>query len=561
MNGVSEFLRSIGTTRLVAGIAILSLLGGALAAAMFRLADKDMTVLFTDLDLRDAARITEELRSRDVPYEQRHNGTTVLVPSDDVLDLRMAFASEGLPARGIVGYELLDNQSALGTTSFLQNVNYVRALEGELARTIGALDSVRTARVFLNLPKRELFAREQKPATASIQLETTHGSLTRNQVRGIQFLVASAVESLSPQRVSVIDSEGNVLASGQGDGPDAIAGTLDERRLGLERQLQTEAEEILTRIVGAGNARVRVTADMSYNRVVEETRSFDPDRQVVVSTRTVEEAANSRDREDTGAVSVGNNLPDAAQDTDGPESSSQENRSEETINYENSLTKRTEVQEAGRLERLSVAVVVNEIKTTAADGTVTFEARPAQTLANLEDLVKAAVGFDSERGDQIRIISTRFAEPEPVDLPEEPGGFMDTLDINRVVESIALVILALIFLLALQPLIKRLMSPRGVAMGEAIGADGLPVAAIEGADAVPQLTGPGTPAVGEDAAAEEGVPGLPSPDGTTDVMKAIDLAHIQGQVKDSSVRKVGEIVTAHPEESMSILRSWLHETP
>ncbi len=561
VNAISEFLRSIGTTRLVAGIAILSLLGGALTAAMIRLADKDMTVLFTDLDLRDAARITEDLRGRDVAYEQRHNGTTILVPSDQVLDLRMAFASEGLPARGIVGYELLDSQSALGTTSFLQNVNYVRALEGELARTIGALGSVRGARVFLNLPKRELFARETKPATASIQLETTHGSLTRNQVRGIQFLVASAVEGLTPQRVSVIDEQGNVLASGQGDGPDAIAGSLDERRLGLERRLQNEAQEILTRIVGPTNARVRVTADMSYNRVVEETRSFDPERQVTVSTRTVEQSASTDDREGDRTITVRNNLPDGGQDSDANRSSSQENRIEETTNFENSLTKRTEVQEAGRLERLSVAVLVNEARSVAPDGTVTFTARSDQELKNIEDLVRAAVGFDEDRGDQIRVISTRFAQPEIRDVPEEDAGLMADLDINRIIESVALVILALIFLLALQPLIKRLMTPRGQVFAD-------PAAALAGADGiagVPQLPGPDTPALpaatGDATGTALAETGSGDGDGNSDIAKAIDIAQIQGQVKESSVKKVGEIISAHPEESMSILRSWLHETP
>lgn len=559
VNAVSEFLRSIGTTRLVAGIAILSLIGGALAAAMIRLADKDMTVLFTDLDLRDAARITEDLRGRDVPYEQRHNGTTILVPSDQVLDLRMVFASEGLPARGIVGYELLDNQSALGTTSFLQNINYVRALEGELARTIAALDSVRNARVFLNLPKRELFSRETKPATASIQLETTHGSLTRNQVRGIQFLVASAVQGLVPQRVSVIDEQGNVLASGQGDGPDAIAGSLDERRLGLERQLQNEVQEILTRIVGPQNARVRVTAEMSYNRVVEETRSFDPERQVTVSTRTVEQNASSDDRERDRTVSVANNLPDGGQDGDGNQSSSRENRVEETTNFENSLTKRTEVQEAGRLERLSVAVLVNEARSVGADGAVTFTPRTDQELRNIEELVRAAVGFDESRGDQIRVISSRFAEPERPEAFEPDGGLMADLDINRVIESIALVILALIFLLALQPLIKRLMTPRTQVFAESVGA----LEGAEGAGGLPQLPGPDTPAL---PSGEGGAPGTALAQageagqaGDSSVTQAIDFAQIQGQVKESSVKKVGEIIHAHPEESMSILRSWLHE--
>ncbi len=557
VNGVSEFLRSIGTTRLVAGIAILSLIGGALTAAMIRIADKDMTVLFTDLDLRDAARITEELRSRDVGYEQRHNGTTILVPSDQVLDLRMEFASEGLPARGIVGYELLDNQSALGTTSFLQNVNYVRALEGELARTIAALDSVQAARVFLNLPKRELFSRETKAASASIQLETTHGSLTRNQVRGIQFLVASAVEGLTPQHVSVIDEQGNVLASGQGDGPGAVAGSLDERRLSLETRLQSEVEEILTRIVGPGNARVRVTAQMSFNRVVEETQSFDPERQVIVSTRTVEQSANSRDGQNTTAVSVGNNLPDSGAENDGANSASQENRTEETVNFENSLTKRTEVQEAGRLERLSVAVVVNENRRVAEDGTVSYSARSEEELENIESLVRAAVGFDDQRGDQVRVISTRFAEPERVEIPSESDGLMDDLDLNRIIETVALVILALIFVLALQPLIKRLMTPK--AQGT-IAVEGASLEGLEGQVAVPQLPGPDTPALADPNTPPDQMAALPAPSDESSLGRAIDIAQVQGQVQESSVRKVGEIVSSHTEESMSILRSWLHET-
>ncbi len=555
MKAVSEFLRSIGTTRLVAGIAILSLVGGALAAAMIRLADKDMSVLFTDLDLRDASRIIEEIRSRDIPYEQRHRGTTILVPSDQVLDLRMVFAGEGLPARGIAGYELLDNQSALGTTSFLQNVNYVRALEGELARTISSLDSVHNARVFLNLPKRELFSREEKPATASIQLATRHGTLTRNQIRGIQFLVASAVEGLSPQRVSVIDETGNVLASGQGDGPDAIAGSMEERRQALEGRLRQDIESILTRIVGPGNARVRVSAQMNFNRVVEETRTFDPERQVILSTRTIEESANSENREEGGTVSAANNLPEGQVANDGAGERSAENRTEETVNYENSIIKRTSVQEAGRLERLSVAVVVNERAETAEDGTVTYQPRGEAELKNIEDLVRAAVGFSEDRGDQVRIISARFAAPPPLDTDANDEGFLGGLDIPRIIESVALVILALIFVLALQPLIKRLTTPAG-------GAGAAGGGALPGPTDLPQLAAPaGAVPDGSPALPGQGALALPSPDGKEGKGgTAIDIAQIQGQVQESSVRKVGEIVAAHPEEAMSILRTWLHES-
>ncbi len=555
MNAISDFLRSIGTTRLIAGIAILSLVGGALTTAMIRLADKDMTVLFTDLDLQDASRITETLKSDGIDYEQRGQGTVILVPSDKVLDLRMRFASEGLPARGIAGYELLDNQSPLGTTSFLQNVNYIRALEGELARTIGSLDAVRAARVFLNLPKRELFSRETQPATASIQIDTTHGTMTRQQVRAVQYLVASAVKGLSPQRVSVIDEQGNVLASGQGDGPDAVAGSLEERRLALERNLQTEIEQILLRIVGPGNARVRVSAQMNFNRVVEETRTWDPDRQVVVSTRTIEESANTEEGRQGNTVSVANNLPDAQQGTEGSGTASAENRLDETVNYENSLTKRTEVQEAGRLERLSVAVVLNERTSVGEDGTVTYAPRSEDELKTIDSLVRAAVGYDEDRGDQVEVISTRFAEIDPLDLTENDTGLFGAngLDIYRIIESVALVLLALIFLFALQPLIRRLLSPRPSADNPDT---------LEAQADVPRLAPPdqtGLPADAQGAVQSQNMAALPAPDGE-EGGSSIDISKVEGKVKESSIRKVGELVAQHPEESMSILRSWIHET-
>lgn len=557
MNNFSNLLRSLGVVRLaVLGLVAVGLLV-FFAFIALRFSTEPKALLFSDVGVEDAAKMVAELDAAKVPYELRGDGSMIYVPQTEVLRLRMMLAEKGLPSGGTVGYEIFDNADALGTTSFLQNINHLRALEGELARTIRAIDGIQGARVHLVLPERELFSRERREPTASIVLKVNRDALSAQQVKAIQYLVASAVDGLAPGRVSIVDERGTLLASGAGDDGQAIfASSVDERRTGYESRLRTHLENIIQRVVGADKARVEVTAQMDYNRITQTSDLFDPNGQVVRSTQTVEDTSSSTDGAKNDGVTVGNNLPNANLGGTDAESGSKQatNRTEETVNYEISRTTKTEVLEPGRVKRLSVAVLVDGSYTQGEDGATVYTPRSQPELDKIEALVKSAMGFDEARGDQLEVVNLQFAPRPELDAgtaaSEEPAGFMGftRADIMRLVELGVLAVLALV---AMFFVARPLLAKTGVLSG-ATGRLALPgIAGAAGAEGQMALAGP------EGADASAGA--LPSPEQLNEDM-LIDIAQVAGKVKQSSVRKIGELVSNHPDESISILRSWLHET-
>ncbi len=573
MDGVSGFIRAMGYARLVAVAGVTGLVAAVLIFLMVRAGSPQMALLYSDLDIVDAAQIVEELQGAKTAFRQTRDGTAIFVPESEVFTLRMQFASDGIPARGIVGYEIFDNQNALGTTSFVQNINRARALEGELSRTIASLSTIRSARVHLVLAERVRFSRDSTEPSASISLVPQSGALTHSQVQAIQHLVASAVEALSPARVTVVDQYGNLLASGMGDSSDGVAGASDERLVGYETRLRNRIEDILNRIVGAGNVRVEVTALMDFNRTVTESETFDPESQVVVSTNMRETSLEDTDGSSGvgGSVSIGGDLPEATETTaaDGGGAASNETSFEETTNYLNSRTTRTEVQEGGRLIRLNVAVVVDGAQTDDGNGNITYTPRSEDEMARILALVRTAMGFNEERGDMVEVVNlqfTRIAE----DIPElEEPGLLDLgrIEIVRIVEVVIFGLIALLTIFfVFRPIMKRLLTPPDPTV---FGGGQMAMAPV-GTPQLPAPDGAGTTQGAVIAAAPGGA--VPQITGTvaapapiampaqSAASAAIDIAQVQGQVKESSVKKVGEIVAQHPDESVSILRSWLHES-
>ena len=281
-----------------------------------RLTTPGMTLLFADLDTADSGQIVAKLENMGVPYELRGNGNQILVPSDQVLRLRLSVAQEGLPSGGSMGYELFDRSESLGTSNFVLNIHRLRALEGEIARTIASLSNVRAARVHLVLPKRELFSRDKQEPSASILLQMRGGyRLTKSEVFAIQHLVASAVPKLRPSRISILDGQGTLLAAGRDDdvmafGSSSMGG--EDLTAAYEARLGRKLEEMLERVVGAGRVRAEVKADMDFDRISTTSETFDPDGQVVRSTQSVEENATTGDSELSSPVTVASNLPSNA---------------------------------------------------------------------------------------------------------------------------------------------------------------------------------------------------------------------------------------------------------
>jgi flagellar M-ring protein FliF len=258
------FLKGLGASRLLAMVAVTVALIGFFAFVIMRVTSPQMTTLFTDLSAEDSSGIIKDLERQAIPYELRNDGAVIMVPKDKVTRLRMNLAEAGLPKGGGVGYEIFDKSDALGTTSFVQNINHLRALEGELARTIRAIDRIQAARVHLVLPERPLFSRETPEPSASIVVRV-RGALEPQQIKAIRHLVSSAVSGLKPQRVSIVDESGQLLADGAtGDNDNTIG---DERRAGFEKRMRSEVEAIVSSVVGAGRARVQLSADFDYNRI------------------------------------------------------------------------------------------------------------------------------------------------------------------------------------------------------------------------------------------------------------------------------------------------------
>src|SRR3954468_12906732 len=280
VQGLVEFIRTLGAARLGAMAAVTAALIGMFGFLILRVTAPQMSPVFTDLTPEDSAAIIKDLERQGIAYELKNDGAIVMVPRDKMTRIRMKLAEGGLPKGGGVGYEIFDKSDALGATSFVQNINHLRALEGELARTIKAIDRVQAARVHLVLPERPLFARETPEPSASIVVRV-RGSLELAQIRAIRHLVASSVNGLKPQRVSIGDETGRLLADGAGGDNENVAG--DERRATFEKRMRGQVEAIVSSVVGSGRARVQLSADFDYNKVTQTSDKFDPEGRVLRS--------------------------------------------------------------------------------------------------------------------------------------------------------------------------------------------------------------------------------------------------------------------------------------
>ncbi len=538
MQSLVSFLRGLGASRLMAMVAVTAALIGFFAFVIMRVTTPQMTTLFTDLSLEDSSAVIKDLERQAIPFEIRNDGAIIMVPKDKVTRLRMKLAEGGLPKGGGVGYEIFDKSDALGTTSFVQNINHLRALEGELARTIRAIDRVQAARVHLVLPERPLFARETPEPSASIVVRV-RGSLEPQQIRAIRHLVASAVNGLKPQRVSIVDEAGQLLADGAGGEQDNTVA--DERRGAFEKRLRNEVEGIVSSVVGSGRARVQLSADFDYNKITQTSDKFDPEGRVLRSSQTREES--SATAENNGQVTVGNELPGNQGNSTTPVARDQSKKTEETNNYEISRTTKTEVTEAGRVNRISVAVLVDGNYVKNDKGEMVYQDRSKEQLDRIATLVRSAIGFDQKRGDQVEVVNLRFAEAPIVAPLAEPTGLLGMLqftkdDVMYVIELGVMMLLGLVVLfMVIRPLVKRIIADEVAAMPASEGA----VAAITDGSGAQATVGSSL------------VPGI------NNTAQLIDVAQVQGQVHAQSVHRVGELAERNPNETAAIIRQWLSE--
>ncbi len=549
-------LRGFGIGRLAALAGIGIGIAAALVALTMNIGTQPKALLYSNLDLKEASAVVQALEQANIKYEAQGDGSTILVPRDEVASTRLMIASKGLVSSGSIGYEIFDQGSALGQTDFVQQLNRQRALEGELARTIHGLDGVTSVRVHLNLPRRQLFEEEAQPASASVTIGVGGRKPTDDQVQAVQNLVAGAVPGLKAEQVAVIDQHGKTLSAG-GDG--SMAGKMaDDRKSEIERRLAARVKELVEGVVGPGRARVEVTADIDMARVTEQKEIFDPDGQVVRSEQTGEEQASESQPDSASAVSATGNIPGAATGAGGGQTASSTGSTASTTNYEISKTVTTEVREPGTIKEVHVAVAVDGVQAVGKDGKLgAYTPRTEAERQQLEDLVKVAVGFNAERGDTVKVTSVRFAREAMDDGGVvAKSGLLASFDKNDLMRAIELGVLAilgiLLMLFGVRPLLKGLTGGgSGGGMLPALSGGGggqITTRLVTTADG-------GTMQIAVDPQTGEPL-ALPGPD----MDQRIDIARIEGQVRASSVKRVSDFVDKHPDESVSILRSWLHET-
>jgi flagellar M-ring protein FliF len=555
VNGLLQGLRALGPTRIAAlGIVAFGLFG-LIAFLAIRSSQPPMALLYADLDMRDSAAVVQSLERQRIPYRLEGNGGRIMVPIEQVARVRLALASEGLPTGGSVGYEIFDRADSLTTSSFQQGINQVRALEGELARTIRQIQGVRAVRVHLVLPRREPFARQQAEAQASIVLTMAGAQrLDREQVQAIVHLAAAAVPGLKPANISVVDSRGSLLArGGQAVSGLGLAMNADEVRRAHELRLSRAVEELLERTLGVGRVRVEATVEMDFDRITESRESFDPDQQVARSTSSVTEQSRGQDRQQN--VTVGNNLPNPEPQNTG--SMNEESRIEETTNFEIGRTLRQIVREAPQVRRQSIAVLVDgALDRPAGGGAPVWRPRTAEELAQITALVRGAVGFDEARGDKVEVVNLRFVEPDAGAAEEERlfGLPIGRAEIVRIVETAVFGLVALLaLLLVVRPLAGRVLERVGPANGDALA--GLP-----GTTGLPALTGPAAAAAAAAIAGPGSKAALAAADGTVPLIEGetmINVSQVEGQMRASSLRRIADLAEKHPDEALSVIRSWM----
>jgi len=549
MKPILDGFKALGPARLMAlGAVALGMLVMLALLALRGGAPAQQALLYADLDLREASQMADALDRAHIAHQELGGGDRIMVSAADVARARMLLAKDGLPSGGSIGYEIFDRGDSLTASQFQQDINETRAMEGELARSIRMLQGVRGARVHLVLPKRQPFSHEVQQAQASVVL--TMAGAARLDPQGVQAvlnLVAAAVPGLKPQGIAVVDSRGTLLArAGQPTGDEAVVQTGEELHRATEARLSRAVEDMLEQSLGPGRVRAEAAVTMNFDRVNETNESYNPDQQVVRSTQTSTDKSTSTEAEKT--VSVANNLPNA--DAGGSQNGTQDQKQDETTNYEIGKTVRTLVREQPQIARISLAVMVDGTMQPGKDGKPVWAERSPDDLARIKRLVQSAIGFDEKRGDTVEVVSMRFATADEGAAQAPLGVFglgLEKADILGLAQSAILaVVVTLALIFVLRPMALRLsaVTPGGMLGADPLlmGADGVTLALADGGGGMSMLGGGGA-AMGSHALITD--------------ESMVNVQNIEGQLRASAMRKLTELVQQHPEASLSIMRSWM----
>lgn len=492
------------------------------------------STLYTNIHEEDAALIVEELNNKKIPYKLDNGGTTIQVPEEMVHQTRLDMASKGIPSSGIVGYEIFD-QSTLGMSEFIQRLNFKRALEGELARTIIQQEGIESARVHIVVPEKSVFKEEQKETTASIVIKLKNGySLDGGSIAAITKLVSSSVEGLDQNRVSLIDSKGRLLSKDLGD--DNLTASTSKQyevRQNIENYLSGKAQTLLDNVLGYGNSMVQVNVELDFDQVEKTMETYDPESQIAISEQTIK-------TENTGSNTV---------------DSSAQTSENSTVNYEISKSIERVIQGSGTIKKLTVAAVINEIpKKVEKDGKVNivYEPRPQDQLVKLEQLVKNSVGFDEERQDNFSLVNIPFETNSIEEFPEEElnkPGLFDFQNIDQIVN----IIIVLIGIIASLLFIKSLMSK--------IKKEKILIGTVNPAELAYGTSG-GSSSM-EHLGLSKGKQSKPLTEGKR--RELLPIGDLEDEISDEAAlkknqqEKIANYVSKNPIDAAKLINSWLHD--
>ncbi|RLB17786.1 MAG: flagellar M-ring protein FliF [Thermoplasmata archaeon] len=520
-NGFGQLIqvfRNLPLARMITFAVILSLVAGGFIALVIWTNRPDYQILFSNLDATDASRIAEKLKSKKIPFQLEDGGRAIMVPENQVYQLRLEMASQGLPKGQNVGFEVFDNLP-FGTTEFVQKLKYQEALQGELARTIMQFDSVEQARVHIVPVGDSLFVEPDKKATASVVLRLQSGrALDRRQLQGIINLVACAVEGLKPENVTVVDMDGGLLSGGKGEDQGAeLSSSQFEYRRKLEKSLENRIRSMLEPVVGSNKVVAKVSADVDFRQIQVSEETFDPDSAVVRSEQRQKEKV-------TGDEGLPSGSPDLKYDVYQSQGKTAANskkfeKENSVINYEISKVNKQVISSVGDIKRLSAAVIIDGpyVKTKGSKGEeiATFQPRTRKEMKEFQNMVKKAIGFSETRGDQVSVSNIPFAIEKTVAPPAEakPGWMSYAKKGMKPLFNVLLV--ALFFVFALKPFRNWLKQTREYFVPQ------------------PLPEGQGVPELGAPSSEQAGT-------------------HIKKE-------QILDLTKTDPEKIVSVIRSWIEE--
>jgi flagellar M-ring protein FliF len=459
-----EFVQSLSIKQKIMTLFVIGAVVSGFILLMTWTNRPDYEVLYTNLNQDDAAGIIAKLKEKKTPYQLEQNGTVITVPRENVLETRLTLAGEGLPRGGGVGFEIFDKTS-LGTTDFVQKLNYQRAVQGELARTISQFREVEQARVHIAIPRESLFVEEEKKPTASVILKLRGGmTLNNNQVESIVHLVASAVQGLAPEDVTIADVGGRLFyKKSSSDITESLSTAQLDYQKGIEDGLRKKVEGMLGEVLGPNKAIARISADIDFQQINITEEKYDPDSAVVRSEQRSEEKSEGGSNIPAGIPGVKGSLAGKLEGSANLGNKSLYQKESEITNYEINKINRQVLGPAGSIKRLSVAVMIDGVykETAAKEGKNArqYAARTQTEISQFENIVKKAVGFDEARGDQVEVVNIPFAwgapeEEAPVSIPWQEYFSK----IARPLFNIALVLIFIFFVA--KPLLKWLLTSR-----------------------------------------------------------------------------------------------------